>query len=474
VLGVVAAGWYARAGLTLSHYDAKAHLVVARRIFDSVTPGWEQIGAVWLPLPHLVNALPVQVDALYRTGLFAVAVSVVCHAVTAGALAATVLVLTRSTAGALLAAALYAVNPNALYLQSTPMTEPMLFALAALQVWRCARWARGPDLTLPRDAAWITVAACLTRYEAWPVTAAVLAATAWAWWRRGATPRDVMHVHARLALYPLAAAAAFMLFSRITVGEWFVSGGFFVPDETLRGHPLAVLEKIDEGALATSGVWPRRAALLCIPAIVALGLVPRVHAPLMIALAPLAAAMLPVAAYYAGHPFRLRYEVPLIVASALVIGTGVGLLRRAAPYAAAVLLLLVLGESGPFDPRAAIVAEAQLDPHAPGRARVTACLTRDYHGETIMMSMGSLGHYMHEMSAAGFEIRNFLHEGNGPIWDSAYTRGPAPLVEWVIVEEVAEGGDAIATRHRQYPRLLEDYERVCEGGNVALYRRRAN
>ena len=38
-----------------------------------------------------------------------------------------------------------------------------------------------------------------------------------------------------------------MVFSRITVGEWFVSGGFFVPDETLRGQPAVVFDKIAEG-----------------------------------------------------------------------------------------------------------------------------------------------------------------------------------------------------------------------------------
>ena len=37
-LGVLAAWYYARQGLTLSHYDAKAHLVVARRVLDSLTP----------------------------------------------------------------------------------------------------------------------------------------------------------------------------------------------------------------------------------------------------------------------------------------------------------------------------------------------------------------------------------------------------------------------------------------------------
>ena len=60
LVGAVASVVYARAGLSLSHYDAKAHLVVARRVVDSITPGWEQIGAVWLPLPHLLNLLPVR------------------------------------------------------------------------------------------------------------------------------------------------------------------------------------------------------------------------------------------------------------------------------------------------------------------------------------------------------------------------------------------------------------------------------
>src|SRR5687767_13154793 len=124
VLGVVAAVYYAGLGLTLSHYDAKAHLVVSRRILDSLTPGWEQIGAVWLPLPHLLNMLPVQIDFFYRTGLFAIGVSILAHAIATASIAGTVLALTSSWSGAALAATLYATNPNVLYLQSTPMTEP--------------------------------------------------------------------------------------------------------------------------------------------------------------------------------------------------------------------------------------------------------------------------------------------------------------------------------------------------------------
>src|SRR5260370_17522906 len=79
--GAIAALHYHRLGLTLSHYDARGHLVVARRIIDSITPGWQQIGAVWLPLPHLLNALPVQIDFFYRTGASAVGLSIVAVSV---------------------------------------------------------------------------------------------------------------------------------------------------------------------------------------------------------------------------------------------------------------------------------------------------------------------------------------------------------------------------------------------------------
>jgi hypothetical protein len=474
VTGLAAALWYARAGLTLSHYDAKAHLVVSRRILDSLTPGWEQIGAVWLPLPHLVNMLPVQIDYFYQTGAFAVALSILQHAVTATALAATVLALTASRTGAALTAALYALNPNVLYLQSTPMTEPLLFALTALQVFLFTRWILAGRLIVPSDVGWVTVLACLTRYEAWPITAACIAGAAYAWWRRGQPVGAVARTMGRLSLYPILTVVAFLCFSRITVGEWFVSSGFFVPDETLRGQPVHVVEKILEGIELITGTWLLRATAIALLAVGGLVLASAGRAAMALTLAPFAAAALPFAAYLSGHPFRMRYEIPLVVACALVVGASVGLLRRVAPIAAVGLLVLVLWEQGPLDARAPIIAEAQLDPNVQARAQVTSCLVERYRGGPIMMSMGSLGHYMQEMSAAGFGIADFLHEGNGPIWDSAFTRGPAPLVEWVMVEEFAEGGDAVAQRQRLHPRLLERFERVCAGGNVALYRRKGH
>src|SRR4051794_30078481 len=139
--GAAVALHYHHLGLTLSHYDARGHLIVARRIGDSITPGWQQIGAVWLPLPHLLNALPVQIDLFYRTGASAVALSVAEYAITAAAIGWIVLWLTASSVAAFAGAAVFALNPNVLYLQATPMTEPLLLATTTVAVAMMIAWA---------------------------------------------------------------------------------------------------------------------------------------------------------------------------------------------------------------------------------------------------------------------------------------------------------------------------------------------
>jgi hypothetical protein len=85
--------------------------------------------------------------------------------------------------------------------------------------------------------------------------------------------------------------------------------------------------------------------------------------------------------------------------------------------------------------------------------------------------MGSLAHYMQELSANGFHIADFINEGNGEIWNLALATGPAPHAGWMLVEEVAEGGDVLAAHIASNGAFLTGMRRVCEGGGVALYKR---
>ena len=428
---------------------------------------------MWLPLPHLLNMVPVQIDGLYRTGLSAIAISVASTALAAWALSAIVLRGTGSVSGAVAACALLLLNPNALYLQSTPMTEPLLLgtALAAVALtigWihDRRRWPVAPGLAF--------AAACLTRYEAWPITSSAIVLTAAVLVRRGGPIGDALTASLRLAVFPAIAIGVFLINSRWTVGTWFVSSGFFIPENTDGlGHPLAALRQVREGLHLLSGtalVWSGCAgAALTIAAFAR----SRARSPLLVVLSLAGAAALPWFAYLQGHPFRVRYDVPLVAACAALAGVGIGLLwRRAQLVVAAAVVTAAVLQSPPLDRAAPLVAESQLDAaNATGRRGVTDYLVRHYDGRPIMMSMGSLGHYMHDLSAHGFGIRDFVHEGTGDIWNFALEQ-PRTVVGWIAIEEKAEGGDALFLAANRPRGFLEEFTRVAEGGGVALYQAR--
>jgi hypothetical protein len=521
--GVLTAVHYHQLGLTLSHYDARGHLVVARRIFDNITPGWQQIGAVWLPLPHLLNALPVQIDLFYRTGASAVALSILSFAVATGAIAWIVSALTESRVAAVVAAMVFAANPNVLYLQSTPMTEPLLLALTllgvALLIERAAlrggatstdvfvadrtssdsrtrsaglpasadppidpataRHAEAPEerrrQACPSDrtrvAGWVFALACLTRYEAWPVTATALAFAVWACWRHGDALDTAVRRVGRIALYPAVALIAFTIFSRIVVGRWFVSGDFFVPENKALGDPWLAVKQIAWGVRMLSGPLLVAIGLVGLGALLAIGVFSRARGSALVAVSVVAMAAIPLAAFVKGHPYRIRYMVPLIAVEAIGAGAIVGLSRRARGAVAVAVLAAVAFELRPLDASAPMVVEAQWDrPNVPLRAQVTACIGPPQRGMKIMASMGSLGHHMQEMSRAGFAIRDFLHEGNGDLWLTAID-GPYPFAQWILIEEKAQGGDVLARIAREHPHFLVGYRRVCEGAGLALYKR---
>jgi hypothetical protein len=291
--------------------------------------------------------------------------------------------------------------------------------------------------------------------------------------RRGVPVPTALRGGARLAAYPTVAIVLFLINSRWTVGSWFVSSGFFVAENVdALGHPLVAWDQLREGLYRLSGtalVWSGYAAVILTVMATARS---RLKAPVLLTLAPLAAAALPLGAYVQGHPFRIRYDVPLVAACAVLVGAAIGLLwTRVQPIAAAVVVGAALIQAHPLDRSAPLIVESQRDAvNRKGREAVTAYLVQHRDGRTIMMSMASLSHYMHDLSAQGFVIHDFLHEGNGDIWNLAIT-DPKAVVGWIAIEEKAEGGDALYLEARRHPAFLDGFIRVAEGGGVALYRR---
>ncbi|HLK46940.1 MAG TPA: glycosyltransferase family 39 protein [Bryobacteraceae bacterium] len=156
-----------RQGWTLYFGDAEAHLNIARRVLDSRTPGYDQIGTVWLPLPHLLTLVLVWNDGLWRSGLAGAIPSSICFILAGLFLFALVRRTAESSSGAWTALAVFALNPNLLYLQSTPMTEAVALAAWMAVLYCTIRFRESQSWWWVIIAAVASVAASLSRYEGW-------------------------------------------------------------------------------------------------------------------------------------------------------------------------------------------------------------------------------------------------------------------------------------------------------------------
>ncbi|HEY8140181.1 MAG TPA: glycosyltransferase family 39 protein, partial [Nitrososphaera sp.] len=154
--------------------DSASHLIGARKIVDWMDPGLNQLGTVWLPLPHLLLLPFSLVDALFTSGLAGTIVSLPSLAITAALIYKMIRIhIVEGCAYIAFAGALlYASNPNILYIGLTAMTEApfMLFFVASayyFQNWRLNS-SRFRNLLL---CSVFVALATLCRYEGWILAA---------------------------------------------------------------------------------------------------------------------------------------------------------------------------------------------------------------------------------------------------------------------------------------------------------------
>lgn len=159
--------YFYRTGTTLYFGDAEAHLDIARRIMDSRTPGWSQIGTTWLPLPHLLMLPLVRNNWMWTTGLAGAITSGACMTIATAFLFAAARRIFESAQAASVAAAVFLFNPNVLYLGSIPMTEPVFFAALFGLLYFTVRFRETQGWGALLGAALAAFAGTLTRYEAW-------------------------------------------------------------------------------------------------------------------------------------------------------------------------------------------------------------------------------------------------------------------------------------------------------------------
>jgi hypothetical protein len=154
-------------GIVNLHYDGVARLNIARRILDHPVPHYSHLGTVWLPLHHLLLLPWVQSDFLWSTGLAGSIISALAFCAACYCLFA----LSHWTHGSewagVLSAGAFALNPNILYLQSTPLGEMLYIALFLAALLALVKFAGQDSAGSALACGGCVLLASLTRYDGW-------------------------------------------------------------------------------------------------------------------------------------------------------------------------------------------------------------------------------------------------------------------------------------------------------------------
>jgi hypothetical protein len=499
ILAVALAGlafFYTR-GLSNLYGDGIAHMEGARRLWDSLTPGYSEIGSVWLPLYHILASPLALSGMLWRTGLAGSIVSTGAFMGAAWFLFRLGSEMNRSLAAGVVALAAFVACPNMLYLASTPLTEPLALLWAVLVVYGLFRYQETGRTGALLGAAIAAFCGTLTRYDGWfllPFAAAfVLLARPGSW-------RDRFRHAALFSAIAGAGPVLWVLHNAIRFGNplEFYNGPYSA--QAIYAHQIATtgFRYPTEGSLLVAaryyledlklviGPWPLELAVLGLVAWAAAARERARRSAALLLVVPLpfylqsmakAAVPLYVPTFFPNTYYNLRYGIEMLPGVALLSSFLIapGLSRRMRATLAVILTGVFLAQAASMSSRGAaelaVVKEGELN--SPCRSQTEQAMIRflraSYDGQTILMTEGK---YPCVPPEVGIPFRKTLSEANRRYW-LAMRYGAGEWVAWVVRGR----GDSVDELMRAYPEAFADFDLVQKyrfpgEDGAEIYRRR--
>ncbi len=504
VLAGLAATWFAsHHDLMLLYADGRSHLTVARRLVDGSNHGIVQLGTVWLPLPHLLLAPFTMVGSLWHTGMAAIPINLACLAIEALSVYGIVRLLGGSRIIAWIGVSALVTNPSILYLHTTALTEPVLYAALLGTTATLTRWAtREKGYSGGEIAVYCglpATAAILARYDGWAFVAAACVFVFVVAWKRWRNARYAFHVARCFATLPVIGALWWMWFNWVNFGD---------PLEFQRGRYsaqaqqelLARLGKLPEQhnllrSLETYSTSVVRGAGWILVVLGVAGMIAwAVHRRTSPAgLAPWLLVVVPFAFYvsslYTGQiavrldqtatdsMFNLRYGVEMVPALVVFAGLLVVVIHervggtRVMTAAAVVVLALVAVQGAAWWPdwRSVPVVAEGFAQRAAGSGQYAA------------------GEWLHDHATHGTILIDDSINPLLPVIDAPLSRAIAPFTgrswtralqdparaEWVFVDR-ANPDDAVRHAVDRSPTFHEDFVRRFRDGKAEVYQRRSD
>jgi hypothetical protein len=443
-------------GYVLFYGDAQAHLNISRSIFDSVNPGYDQIGTVWLPVLHVLGLPLVGETALWSNGLAGAIPVAGCLVLAGSCLFLTARSVYADKVAAFVSLACFALNPNVLYLGSIPMTEivflaglfVLLFAFCRYRVSRRRIW-----MAVAIGASW---GMSLTRYDGW-----FLIPFAAFWFAAVSLPERRIRAFATFAL--LAGLAPIYWLGHC----WWETGnaldffnGPYSAKAIQAGKPYPGFH--DWGAAFTYyGAAGRDCAGWPLILLGTLGgacamAKEKYAVPLFLVLTP---AFYVWSIHSSGTPvfvrelwphglYNTRYGIAVVALAAFLAGAIVLVLpaRRRKLAIFVPLLAMTPWLFWPSLDNVICWKESQVNSEA-RRAwtnRAASLLRARYQRDTGVLA--SFGDLTGIFCRAGIPLRQVIHEGSGPIWDAMIKRPDLlHIPEWAIAQRGTLSDKALAS-----------------------------
>lgn len=168
-VGTIASAIVAKNNWTFLYSDTRTHLIIARRVFDSITPGIAQLGGTWLPLQHISMFPTIWIDSLWRTPLSSYIPNILFLSIFTSSIYLLTWKKTKSVPLSFLLAIAPLTNTNLLYMQALPMFEMLFLTLLGLILLFSYLWNQEKKIPILILLGLSFMLASLTRYEGWPL-----------------------------------------------------------------------------------------------------------------------------------------------------------------------------------------------------------------------------------------------------------------------------------------------------------------
>lgn len=493
-LGVFVFFLYFVNGSHLPYADAISRLNISRKVIDNLTPGLAQLGNVWLPLPQILMLPFIWIDTLWHTGIAGAIMSISAYVAGGYFIYKTAYILSKSVVASLMSMAIFALNINILYLQSTAMSESLFLCTLAASTYYFVRWIKTKKkFNLLLAAGWVS-AMTLTRYEG---LAILLPSIPMVFVYSFLRSKKYRIAEGNTLIYATLASLGFGLWTiylTMIFGDPLYWKNYYATPQATGGAGQAVFTQAKPFMAAvwqyfTSFVWM-------------IGLIPTIFAALGIIVLLITTIrkktfyflplLLP-AAIFLFMVLTLQRNTPVVQPSLTInnilsgdtsLGTGFniryGLLLL--PWVAVlsvyvfkikylILKLFIFAFFGIqlysyIKPNYTVIYQIPARIYGKPYGEMVDWMKQNYDGGLILISAGSHEDQMFEM---GIDYKNFIHEGTNKYWKETLDN-PSRYAKWVVIDR-GHAQDQV-TRHMSRIDILErEYKLVYDYDQVQIYKK---